>query len=112
MQPRILLEINAKLCSRLDCNEEHAIVSCDEDWGKVHSMCINENCLFLSNQRGISRIDLSTRQHSLILDAPNDPCKLTKLDLICSSPIRKVVQFGSCDQLEKQMCLPVKKKAP
>ena len=63
---------------RLECNEEHAIVSCDEDWGKVHSMCINENCLFLSNQRGISTIDLTTRQHSLILDAPNDPCKLTK----------------------------------
>ena len=63
---------------RLECNEEHAIVSCDEDWGKVHSMCINENCLFLSNQRGISTIDLTTRQHSLILDASNDPCKLAK----------------------------------
>ena len=62
---------------RLECNEEHAIVSCDEECGKVHSMCISENSLLLSNQRGISRIDL-TRQHSLILDAPNDPCKLTK----------------------------------
>ena len=48
------------------------------EWGKVHSMCISENSLFLSNRRGISRIDLTTRQHSLILDAPNDPCKLTK----------------------------------
>lgn len=63
---------------RLKCNEEHAIVSCDKEWGKVHSMCISGNSLFLSNQRGISRIDLTTRQHSLILDAPNDPCKLTK----------------------------------
>ena len=63
---------------RLECNEEHAIVSCDEEWGKVHSMCISENSLFLSNQRGISRIDLTTRRHSLILDAPNDPCQLTK----------------------------------
>ena len=71
----------------LECNEEHAIVSCDEEWGKVHSMCISENSLFLSNQRGISRIDLTTRQHSLILHAPNDPCKLTKFgpDLLFSN---------------------------
>lgn len=32
---------------RLECNEEHAIVSCDKEWGKVHSMCISENSLFL-----------------------------------------------------------------
>ena len=51
---------------RLECNEEHAIVLCDEEWGKVHSMCISENSLYLSNQRGISRIDLTTRQHSSI----------------------------------------------
>ena len=74
-------------------------------------MCINENCLFLSNQSGISTIDLTTRQHSLILDASNDPCKLTKsgLDLLF---INQFVQFGSYDQLEMQMCLPAKKKAP
>ena len=63
---------------RLECIEEHVILSCDEDWGKVHSMCINGDCLFLSNQRGISKMDLTTRQHTLILDAPNDPRKLTK----------------------------------
>lgn len=63
---------------RLECIEEYAIVSYDEDWGKVHSMCINESCLFLSNQRGISRLELSTKQLSLILDASNDPCILTK----------------------------------
>ena len=45
---------------------------------KVHSMCINGSSLFLSNQRGISRLDLSTRQHSLIIRAPNDPCILAK----------------------------------
>ena len=63
---------------RLECIEEHATVSCDEDWGKVDSMCINDSYIFLSNQRGIIRIDLTTRQHFLILDAPNDPCILTK----------------------------------
>ena len=63
---------------RLECIEEHVILSCDEDWGKVQSMCINGNCLFLSNQRGISKMDLTTTQHSLILAAPNDPRKLTK----------------------------------
>ena len=59
---------------RLECIEEHVILSCDANWGKVHSMCINGHCFFLSNQRGISKMDL-TRQHALILDAPNDPHK-------------------------------------
>ena len=45
---------------RLKCIEEHVILSCDEDWGTVHSMCINGDCLFLSNQRGISKLDLTT----------------------------------------------------
>ncbi len=62
----------------LVCVEEHAIVSYDEDYGKVHSMCINGSSLFLSNQRGISKLDMSTRQHSLIIRAPNDPCILAK----------------------------------
>ena len=60
---------------RLKCIEEHAMLLCDKDWGKVHSMCINGNCLFLSNKHGISKMDLTTIQHSLILDAPKDPRK-------------------------------------
>ena len=65
---------------RLECIEEHVTLPCDEDWGNVHStcMCINGDCLFLSNQHGISKMDLTTRQHSLILDASNDPHKCTK----------------------------------
>ena len=62
----------------LRCIEEHCIVSYHEDWEKINSMCINENCLFFSNQRGISKLDLSMRQHSLIVVAPNDLCILTK----------------------------------
>lgn len=57
---------------RLVCIEEHAILSYGEDCGKVHGMCINGSFLFLSNQRGISRLDLSTQQHSRIILAPND----------------------------------------
>lgn len=56
---------------RLVCIEEHAILY-GEDCGKVHGMCINGSFLFLSNQRGISRLDLSTQQHSRIILAPND----------------------------------------
>ena len=72
---------------RLECIEEHVLLSCDEDWGKVHWMCISGDCLFLSNQCGISKMDLTTRQPSLFLDAPNDPSKLTKFgpDLLFTS---------------------------
>jgi len=48
-------------------------VSHDEDWGKAHSMRINENCLFSSNQHGASKTDFTTRQHFVILGASNDP---------------------------------------
>ena len=111
-QRKIVQLILQKDGVRLKCIEENAIMSCDEGWGKVHSMCINESCLYLSNPRGISRLDLSTRQHSLILDAPNDPCILTKSgpDLLFTN--QQSCSVWRCDQLGTKWFSLVKKKAP
>ena len=71
--------------------------------GKILSLCITEDCLFVSHQEGISKVGLETRAIVLVVKLPNETCVLARFGadiLFTNQKTSSVWHLKRCGDLE------------